>query len=64
LLLDNCQVIADKPKIGKSNETILKSLFGHKIGRHIIFYSIANENEILILRILHEQMDLKNRIKE
>ncbi len=64
LLLDNCQVIADKPNIGKNYEAILNRLFGHKIGRHIIFYRIANKKEILIIRILHEQMDLKNRINE
>ncbi len=64
MLLDNCQIIANKPNIGKNYKNILNGLFGHKIGRHIIFYRIKSEKEILILRILHEQMDLENRIKE
>lgn len=46
MLLDNCQLIADKPNIGKSYETVLKILIGHKIGRHIIFYTIESEKEI------------------
>ena len=64
MLLDNCRIIAKKPNIGKNYEDVLNRLFGHKIGRHIIFYRIESEKEILIIRILHEQMDLKNRIKE
>jgi len=64
MLLDNCEAIADKPNIGKNYEAILTRLFGHKTGRHIIFYRIESEHEILIIRILHEQMDLNNRIKE
>ncbi|NOY97490.1 MAG: type II toxin-antitoxin system RelE/ParE family toxin [Chlorobi bacterium] len=64
MLLDNCQMIAEKLYIGKNYENILNHLYGHKIGRHIIFYRIESEKEILIIRILHEQMDLKYRIKE
>ena len=64
LILESCEKISKNPKIGKKYETILHSLFGIKVVRHIIFYQILNENSILILRILHEQMDIKNRIKE
>jgi len=64
MLIKNCQIIAENPYTGKNYEAILTGLRGHKIGRHIIFYSIENENKILIIRILHENMDLKNRIRE
>ena len=64
MLLINCQMIAEKPNIGKNYEGVLNRLLGHKIGRHIIFFRIEAEKEILIIRILHEQMDLKIRIKE
>ena len=64
MLLDNCQMIVKKPDIGKNYDNIFNQLFGHKIGRHIIFYKIEKEKDILIIRILHEQMDMKNRIKE
>jgi len=42
----------------------VEALLGFKAGRHIIFYREIGENEIEIIRILHEQMDLKNRIEE
>ena len=64
MLLENCKEIAEKPTIGKNYEGIINRLLGHKIGRHIIFYRIENVREIVIIRILHEQMDVKNRIKE
>ena len=64
LLLENCQEIADKPDIGKNYEGIINRLFGFRAGRHIIFYRKVNANEVEITRILHEQMDLKNRVLE
>ena len=64
MLLENCQHIADDPSIGKNYDRIRDDLFGLKANRHIIFYRITLENPIEITRILHERMDLKNRIAE
>ncbi|MFT3946253.1 MAG: type II toxin-antitoxin system RelE/ParE family toxin [Agriterribacter sp.] len=64
MLLENCQHIADDPNIGKHYKGIKEELFGLKVNRHIIFYRISNNNPIEITRILHERMDLKNRINE
>lgn len=64
MLLENCREISDKPDIGKNYEGIIIQLFGLRAGSHIIFYRKLNQNEVEITRILHEQMDLKNRISE
>lgn len=64
LLLDSCQDIADNPELGKNYEGITPELFGLKTNRHIIFYRKLIDQPIEITRILHEQMDLKNRINE
>jgi len=64
MLIENCQEISDKPDIGKNYEGILSLLFGLRAGRHIIFYRKLNQNEVEITRILHQKMDLKNRILE
>jgi len=64
LLIDNCSKVADNPDVGKNYPGVLKSLLGLKAGRHIIFYRNTTENEVEIIRILHEQMDVKNRIFE
>jgi len=64
MLLENCREIANNPSLGKNYEEIVNRLFGHRAGRHIIFYRKVSANEVEIARILHEQMDLKNRILE
>jgi len=64
LLLDSCQDIADNPELGKNYDGITIDLFGLKTSRHIIFYRKRNDFPIEITRILHGQMDLKNRITE
>jgi toxin ParE1/3/4 len=64
MLLDNFIGVANNPDLGKNYSGVIENLLGFRAGRHIIFYRKIEENEIEITRILHEQMDLKNRIKE
>ena len=64
MLVENFEHIAENPNIGKSYSEIKEELFGLKTNRHIIFYRKLINNPIEITRILHEQMDLKNRINE
>ncbi|PZD76568.1 type II toxin-antitoxin system RelE/ParE family toxin [Mesonia sp. K7] len=59
-----CNGIADNPNVGKEYDGINKNLLGVKSEKHIIFYQIINLERIEIIRILHERMDLKNRITE
>lgn len=64
LLLDSCQDIGNNPELGKNYNGITKDLFGLKTNRHIIFYRKRINQPIEITRILHERMDLKNRLSE
>lgn len=64
LLLDSCQNIADNPSLGKNYDGVKKELFGVKTNRHIIFYRRIPNAYVEITRILHERMDLKNRLNE
>ncbi len=64
LLIDSFKEIAGKPTIGKNYPGIAESLKGLKVGRHIVFFREVDRQRVEILRILHEQMDLKNRIIE
>ena|SRR5690606_30271229 len=59
-----CKAIGENHEIGKEYPEISKNLLGLKSGKHIIFYHLISENEIEIIRILHERMDLKNRLTE
>jgi Plasmid stabilization system protein len=64
LLIENCQEIASNPELGKNYTEISKNLKGLRAGRHIIFYRKIEVNDVEIIRILHEQMDLKHRVRE
>ena len=64
LLLDSCQNIADNPSLGRNYDGVKKELFGVKTNRHIVFYRKISNEYVEITRILHERMDLKNRLNE
>ena len=59
-----CKGIGDNPEIGKKYDIIKDNLLGFKSGSHIIFYQQISNAKVEIIRILHERMDLKNRIRE
>ncbi len=65
LLVDTCRQIADSPHpLGKKYAEIMDGLFGYRAGKHIVFYRSASERAVEVVPILHERMDLKNRIVE
>jgi toxin ParE1/3/4 len=64
LLISSCQEIANNPELGKNYEGITTDLFGLKTEKHIIFYRKRIKRPIEITRIIHERMDLINRINE
>jgi len=63
LIIETCAELAKKPQIGKDYSDIYPKLLGIKTIKHIIFYRLVDESTIEITRILHEHMDLKNRLK-
>ncbi len=64
MLLDNYIELASNPELGKDYFMVTDNLLGFRAGRHIIFYHRIKEGEIVIIRILHEHMDLKNRLTD
>ncbi len=65
LLIDSCDIIAQKPEIlGKKYNYILEELFGFKVKKHILFYKILSNGKVEIIRILHEKMDLPTRLSD
>lgn len=59
-----CFQIGQNPDLGKEYDGISTNLLGLRTGKHIIFYQVINKDRIEVIRILHERMDLKNRIDE
>jgi len=63
-LIVTFQEIAISPNSGRNYTNVVENLLGFKVNKHIIFYRILTEDNIEIIRVLHEQMDLKNRLLE
>ena len=64
MLQDTFKQIADNPGLGKDYSIVIDKLLGFRAGRHIVFYRSIEGDKIEVLRILHEQMDLGNRLQD
>ena len=64
MLLDSCQDLADGKVKGRKYPEIDSEILGFRAGQHILFYRKIGSDKVEIARILHAQMDLKNRIPE
>jgi toxin ParE1/3/4 len=56
--------ILENPELGKEYEEIKSNLLGLRTGKHIIFYQVVYDQQIEIIRILHERMDLIKKLNE
>ena len=63
LILNACSAIAKKPEQGKVYEEVYPDLKGQKTSMHIIVHRIMDDKSIEVTRILHERMELKNKLK-
>lgn len=65
MLIASCRKIAENPWLsGLNYEEITDGLYGYRAGKHIIFYRMLADGDILVIRILHQRMDLKRRMLE
>jgi toxin ParE1/3/4 len=63
LIFDEIQYICKKGNAGKSMEHVRKGYRASKVKSHLIFYRIHN-NVVEVIRILHEGMDIENRLHD
>jgi toxin ParE1/3/4 len=61
LIFDEIHYICKNTNAGKPMEHARKGYRASKVKSHLIFYRIRN-NTIEVIRILHEQMDIENRL--
>ena len=63
LIFDEIHFICKNTIAGKSMEHIRKGYRASKVKSHFIFYRIQN-NTVEVIRILHERMDVENRLND
>jgi len=55
--------LCTEPKSGKSAEHVRKGYRLFKVNSHLIFY-VTTDAELDVIRILHSQMDIPNRLAD
>ena len=63
LIFDEINFICKNITSGKSMEHIRKGYRASKVKSHLIFYRVINDT-IAVIRILHERMDIENRLSD
>jgi toxin ParE1/3/4 len=63
LILKEIQFIADNYMIGKTAEQTRKNYRITKVKSHLIFYRKVEDDIVEVVRILHQRMDIKKRLK-
>ncbi len=65
MILDGFDDIVHDPTAGKDFGAIREGYFGLKIGSHLIFYRLDGSGAAIeVIRVLHEHMDVENRLKQ
>ncbi|WP_369331483.1 type II toxin-antitoxin system RelE/ParE family toxin [Danxiaibacter flavus] len=65
LILDEIEYLADNPASGKDFSHIRKNYRCSQVKSHLIFYRIVDkQNDIEVIRVLHQRMDIENRLNE
>ncbi len=64
LILDEIEFIAKNFESGKPVDYIKKGYRASSVKSHIIFYKKSSRNIVEIIRVLHQKMDIENRIDE
>lgn len=65
LIMDEIEYVAQMPESSFDFSSVRKGYYRTKIKSHLIFYRIDKKNEIVeIIRILHQRMDIENRLSK
>lgn len=64
-IFDEITYLTENPSSGKDYSHIRKHYRCSKVKSHLIFYRVTvNNNEIEIIRVLHQRMDIESRLNE
>ena len=63
LIIDEIEQIESNPHSGRSMEHIKEGYRVSKVKSHLVFYKFNIDKTIEIVRILHQRMDVENRMK-
>jgi toxin ParE1/3/4 len=64
LILDEIEYIADNFETARDFSKVRKDYRYSKIKSHLIFFKKTKDKSIEVVRVLHERMDIENRLTD
>jgi toxin ParE1/3/4 len=64
LIVDEIEYVSENFLVTKDFGNVRKNYKFSKVKSHLVFYKKTGNTEMEVVRILHERMDIKNRISE
>jgi len=64
LIVDEIEYVSENFETAKDFGNVRKNYKYSKVKSHLVFYKKAENTEMEIVRILHEKMEIKNRIND
>ena len=64
LIIEKIEFIAQNATVGRTMDDIKEGYRQYPVESHIIFYRISENNIVIVIRILHQNMDIPNRLKD
>lgn len=65
LIFDEIEFIAENPTSGKDYGYVPEGYYRAKVKSHFIFYRIGKKDSLVeIIRVLHQRMDVENRLND
>ncbi len=65
LIFDEIEYLANNPKSGRDYSHIRRNYRCSKVNSHLVFYRIVDKDALIeVIRVLHQRMDLEDRLGE
>lgn len=64
LIISEIEFIVDNYELSRNMDYVRLGYRISKVKSHLIFYKKTEDDLIVIIRILHQKMDIENRLKE
>ena len=64
LIVDEIEYVSENFEVTQDFENIRKNYKFSKVKSHLVFYKKTENTAMEVVRILHERMDMKNRIND
>lgn len=62
-IVDACQALADGRRAGAAVDHVREGYFKLLVGSHVVFYRRPGPAETIVVRILHQRMDVATRLQ-